>query len=304
MPPQPQPQPQPQPADDDPNAPLDPGAAASLNTGEAADWGATWGPKGENYSVTTEVQPGPSIPAARPEGVAPFSLVPDPSSGEDLSFGTGVSIDDVKQNPAMAEFARRAAANRAAQAPQPAQPQQSQQAPEASQPGMDAQRNAAHPAQEHAQRQQAEREAQQRAAQEQAQREQAEREAQQRAAQEQAQREQAEREAQRRAAQEQAQREAQQRAAQEQAQRAAQQATAAVSPAASARRARRNPQGQQPAPQGAGLAGGDVPAGGTILQQLQGSSRVPSIPWWPTMAPWQASMAVHLPWRSATPAPS
>ena len=187
----PQPQPQPQPADDDPNAPLDPGAAASLNTGEAADWGATWGPKGENYSVTTEVQPGPSIPAARPEGVAPFSLVPDPSSGEDLSFGTGVSIDDVKQNPAMAEFARRAAANRAAQAPQPAQPQQSQQAPEASQPGMDAQRNAAQPAQEHAQHEQDEREAQQRAAQEQAQREQAEREAQQRAAQERAQRAQA-----------------------------------------------------------------------------------------------------------------
>ncbi|MFD1376567.1 DNA polymerase III subunit gamma and tau [Micrococcus antarcticus] len=169
-------QPQPQPHDDDPNAPLDPGAAASLNTGEAADWGATWGPKGENYSVTTEVQPGPSIPAARPEGVAPFSLVPDPSSGEDLSFGTGVSIDDVKQNPAMAEFARRAAANRTPQAPQSAQPQQApqsaqpQQAPEASQAGVDAQRHAAHQAQEQAQREQAEREAQQRAAQEQAQR--------------------------------------------------------------------------------------------------------------------------------------
>ena len=246
MPPQPQPQPQPQPADDDPNAPLDPGAAASLNTGEAADWGATWGPKGENYSVTTEVQPGPSIPAARPEGVAPFSLVPDPSSGEDLSFGTGVSIDDVKQNPAMAEFARRAAANRAAQAPQPAQPQQSQQAPEASQPGMNAQRNAAHPAQEHAQREQAEREAQQRAAQEQAQREQAEREAQQRAAQEQAQREQAQQQ--------------QRPQSPQQPQHGAPGGT---------------PQGQQPAPQGAGSPVAMFQqAWPTILQQLQGSSRV------------------------------
>ena len=242
----PQPQPQPQPADDDPNAPLDPGAAASLNTGEAADWGATWGPKGENYSVTTEVQPGPSIPAARPEGVAPFSLVPDPSSGEDLSFGTGVSIDDVKQNPAMAEFARRAAANRAAQAPQPAQPQQSQQAPEASQPGMNAQRNAAHPAQEHAQREQAEREAQQRAAQEQAQREQAEREAQQRAAQEQAQREQAQQQ--------------QRPQSPQQPQHGAPGGT---------------PQGQQPAPQGAGSPVAMFQqAWPTILQQLQGSSRV------------------------------
>ncbi|WP_423299495.1 DNA polymerase III subunit gamma and tau [Glutamicibacter nicotianae] len=242
----PQPQPQPQPADDDPNAPLDPGAAASLNTGEAADWGATWGPKGENYSVTTEVQPGPSIPAARPEGVAPFSLVPDPSSGEDLSFGTGVSIDDVKQNPAMAEFARRAAANRAAQAPQSAQPQQSQQAPEASQPGMNAQRNAAHPAQEHAQREQAEREAQQRAAQEQAQREQAEREAQQRAAQEQAQREQAQQQ--------------QRPQSPQQPQHGAPGGT---------------PQGQQPAPQGAGSPVAMFQqAWPTILQQLQGSSRV------------------------------
>ena len=242
----PQPQPQPQPADDDPNAPLDPGAAASLNTGEAADWGATWGPKGENYSVTTEVQPGPSIPAARPEGVAPFSLVPDPSSGEDLSFGTGVSIDDVKQNPAMAEFARRAAANRAAQAPQPAQPQQSQQAPEASQPGMNAQRNAAHPAQEHAQREQAEREAQQRAAQEQAQREQAEREAQQRAAQEQAQRAQAQQQ--------------QRPQSPQQPQHGAPGGT---------------PQGQQPAPQGAGSPVAMFQqAWPTILQQLQGSSRV------------------------------
>ncbi|WIV44351.1 DNA polymerase III subunit gamma and tau [Glutamicibacter nicotianae] len=258
------PQPQPQPADDDPNAPLDPGAAASLNTGEAADWGATWGPKGENYSVTTEVQPGPSIPAARPEGVAPFSLVPDPSSGEDLSFGTGVSIDDVKQNPAMAEFARRAAANRAAQAPQPAQPQQSQQAPEASQPGMNAQRNAAHPEQEHAQREQAEREAQQRAAQEQAQREQAEREAQQRAAQEQAQREQAEREAQQRAAQEQAQRE---QAQQQQRPQSPQQPQHGAPGG--------TPQGQQPAPQGAGSSVAMFQqAWPTILQQLQGSSRV------------------------------
>ncbi|WP_413455475.1 DNA polymerase III subunit gamma and tau [Glutamicibacter sp. FR1] len=259
-----QPQPQSQPADDDPNAPLDPGAAASLNTGEAADWGATWGPKGENRSVTTEVQPGPSIPAARPEGVAPFSLVPDPSSGEDLSFGTGVSIDDVKQNPAMAEFARRAAANRAAQAPQPAQPQHSQQAPEASQTGTDAQRNTAHPTQEQAQREQDEREAQQRATQEQAQREQAEREAQQRAAQEQAQREQAEREAQQRAAQEQAQRE---QAQQQQRPQSPQQPQHGAPGG--------TPQGQQPASQGAGSPVAMFQqAWPTILQQLQGSSRV------------------------------
>ncbi|MFJ2352801.1 DNA polymerase III subunit gamma and tau [Glutamicibacter sp. NPDC087673] len=240
---QPQPQPQPQPHDDDPNAPLDPGAAASLNTGEAADWGATWGPKGENYSVTTEVQPGPSIPAARPEGVAPFSLVPDPSSGEDLSFGTGVSIDDVKQNPAMAEFARRAAANRTPQVPQSAQPQQ---APEASQAGVDAQRHAAHQAQEQAQREQAEREAQQRAAQEQAQREQAEREAQQRAAQEQAQRAQTPQ--------------------QQQQQQGAQQPQHGA------------PSGMpqsQPAPQDTGSPVAMFQqAWPTILQQLQGSSRV------------------------------
>ncbi len=94
------------------NAPLDPDAARSLNTGEAADWGATWGPKEDLHPVTTPVQPGPSVPEARPEGVAPFSLIPDPADGEDLSFGTGISIDDVKQNPAMAEFARRAAENR------------------------------------------------------------------------------------------------------------------------------------------------------------------------------------------------
>ncbi|MGP5286188.1 DNA polymerase III subunit gamma and tau [Glutamicibacter arilaitensis] len=266
---------QPQQAKDgDPNAPLDPGAAASLNTGEAADWGATWGPKGDVHPVTTEVQPGPSTPAARPEGVAPFSLVPDPSSGEDLSFGTGVSIDDVKQNPAMAEFARRAAANRGPQAPAPAGAQP-QPAENASQPGVDAQ-------QEHAQRAQAEREAQQRAAQEQAQREQAqheqaEREAQQRAAQEQAQREQAEREAQQRAAKEQAQheqaeREAQQRAAQQQAQRQQGQPQQHAPQQAAPNGM---PQDQQQAPQGSGSPVAKFQqAWPMILQQLQGNSRV------------------------------
>ncbi|QIV87407.1 DNA polymerase III subunit gamma and tau [Glutamicibacter mishrai] len=175
---------QPQSADDDPNAPLDPDAQSSLNTGEAADWGATWGPKDDSYSVTTEVQPGPSVPAARPEGVAPFSLVPDPSSGEDLSFGTGVSIDDVKQNPAMAEFARKAAASRtqqpASQAPQQQSPAQTPApaAAPAQQPDqaeLVAQRQAAQQAQaqqEQAQREQAEREAQERAAREQAQQQQ------------------------------------------------------------------------------------------------------------------------------------
>ncbi|HCJ53872.1 DNA polymerase III subunit gamma and tau, partial [Glutamicibacter sp.] len=230
---------QPQQAKDgDPNAPLDPGAAASLNTGEAADWGATWGPKGDVHPVTTEVQPGPSTPAARPEGVAPFSLVPDPSSGEDLSFGTGVSIDDVKQNPAMAEFARRAAANRGPQAPAPAGAQP-QPAENASQPGVDAQ-------QEHAQRAQAEREAQQRAAQEQAQREQA-------------QHEQAEREAQQRAAQQQAQRQ------QGQPQQHAPQQAAPNG----------MPQDQQQAPQGSGSPVAKFQqAWPMILQQLQGNSRV------------------------------
>ncbi|UYQ77941.1 DNA polymerase III subunit gamma and tau [Glutamicibacter sp. JL.03c] len=183
---------QPQFANDDPNAPLDPDAQSSLNTGEAADWGATWGPKDDSYSVTTEVQPGPSVPAARPEGVAPFSLVPDPSSGEDLSFGTGVSIDDVKQNPAMAEFARKAAESRAqqpaARAPQQQSPAQTPApaAAPAQQPDqaeLDAQRQAAQQAQ--AQQEQAQREAQERAA-----REQAEREAQERAAREQAQQQQ------------------------------------------------------------------------------------------------------------------
>ncbi|MBF6671975.1 DNA polymerase III subunit gamma and tau [Glutamicibacter halophytocola] len=257
---------QPQPADDDPNAPLDPDAQSSLNTGEAADWGATWGPKDDSFSVTTEVQPGPSVPAARPEGVAPFSLVPDPSSGEDLSFGTGVSIDDVKQNPAMAEFARKAAESRAQQ---PAAPAPQKQAPvetappaqapapaqQSSQAELDAQRQAAQQAQAQ----------QELAQQEQAQREQAEREAQERAAreqarQEQAQREQAEREAQERIAREKAEREAQERAAREQAQQQQQQA--------------------QPAQQQAQQPGAGSPvvkfqqAWPMILQQLQGSSRV------------------------------
>lgn len=237
---------QPQLADDDPNAPLDPDAQSSLNTGEAADWGATWGPKDDSFSVTTEVQPGPSVPAARPEGVAPFSLVPDPSSGEDLSFGTGVSIDDVKQNPAMAEFARKAAESRAQQ---PAAPAPQQQAPvetaspaqapapaqQSSQAELDAQRQAAQQAQ---------------AQQELAQQEQAQREAQERAAREKAQREHAEREAQERVAREKAEREAQERAAREQAQQQAQQ-PGAGSPVVKF---------QQAWPM--------------ILQQLQGSSRV------------------------------
>ncbi|MFR0638799.1 DNA polymerase III subunit gamma and tau [Arthrobacter sp. LS16] len=238
-------------AADDLNAPLDPGAAASLNTGADADWGATWGPKEDRNPVTTEIQPGPSVPAERPDGVAPFSLVPDPASGEDLSFGTGVSIDDVKQNPAMAEFARRAAETRAQQqsqqqaqaaARQNQAPQQQQAAPVPPiQPDSEAQQRAAYEQAQHlqnpAQQSQApqqhqqqhvaqvppiqpDSEAQQRAAYEQAQREQAQREA--------AQRQQAEHEAAQRAAQEQAQREAAQRqqAEHEAAQRAAQEQAA------------------------------------------------------------------------------
>ncbi|ALG27888.1 hypothetical protein AOZ07_01980 [Glutamicibacter halophytocola] len=247
---------QPQPADDDPNAPLDPDAQSSLNTGEAADWGATWGPKDDSFSVTTEVQPGPSVPAARPEGVAPFSLVPDPSSGEDLSFGTGVSIDDVKQNPAMAEFARKAAESRAQQ---PAAPAPQQQAPVETAPPTQAPAPAQQPSQAEldAQRQAAQ---QAQAQQELAQQEQAQREAQERAAREQAQREQAEREAQERIAREKAEREAQERAAREQAQQQQQQA--------------------QPAQQQAQQPGAGSPvvkfqqAWPMILQQLQGSSRV------------------------------
>ena len=274
--PQPEPQTPIQQSEEDPNAPLDPGAATSLNTGEAADWGATWGPKEDANPVTTQIQPGPSVPADRPEGVAPFSLVPDPSSGEDLSFGTGVSIDDVKQNPAMAEFARRAAQTRAEQETQRQAQQQAvqNQAPQAPVPAPEqAQREQAEreaqqrAAQEQAQREQAEREAQQRAAQEQAQREQAEREAQQRAAQEQAQREQAEREAQQRAAQEQAQREqaereAQQRAAQEQAQQRQQQNAAQQPPV------------QQQAPASGSPVARFQQAWPQILTQLQSSSKV------------------------------
>ncbi|WP_347038894.1 DNA polymerase III subunit gamma and tau [Glutamicibacter halophytocola] len=247
---------QPQPADDDPNAPLDPDAQSSLNTGEAANWGATWGPKDDSFSVTTEVQPGPSVPAARPEGVAPFSLVPDPSSGEDLSFGTGVSIDDVKQNPAMAEFARKAAESRAQQ---PAAPAPQQQAPVETAPPTQAPAPAQQPSQaELDARRQAAQQAQ--AQQELAQQEQAQREAQERAAREQAQREQAEREAQERIAREKAEREAQERAAREQAQQQQQQA--------------------QPAQQQAQQPGAGSPvvkfqqAWPMILQQLQGSSRV------------------------------
>ncbi|SCC39295.1 DNA polymerase III subunit gamma and tau [Arthrobacter sp. NIO-1057] len=256
-----------QPAADDPNAPLDPDAQSSLNTGEAADWGATWGPKDDSYSVTTKVEPGPSVPAARPEGVAPFSLVPDPSSGEDLSFGTGVSIDDVKQNPAMAEFARKAAASRTQQ---PSAPAPQQQAPAASsapspqptnQAEIDAQRQDALQAQaqqEREQQEQAQREAQERAAREQAQREQAEqREEQERAAREQAQREAQERAAREQAQREQAEREAQERAARERAQ-----------------------QQQQAVPQQSQQASAGAPvqkfqqAWPMILQQLQGNSRV------------------------------
>jgi len=239
---------------EDPNAPLDPGAD-SLNTGEAADWGATWGPKDDSRSVTTEVQPGPSVPAARPEGVAPFSLVPDPSSGEDLSFGTGVSIDDVKQNPAMAEFARRTAANRTQQPAAPAQQQpQAPQAPVAqpvqapTQPAAPAETEQPSQAQIDAQRQaaqQAQQQQEQQAQREQAQRAQAEREAQETASREQAQREQAEREAAERAAQQQAQQ---------------QQPTA--------------PQAQAQQPAASSGVQKFQQAWPMILEQLQGSSRV------------------------------
>ncbi|MFJ2619899.1 DNA polymerase III subunit gamma and tau [Glutamicibacter sp. NPDC087344] len=262
---------------DDINAPLDPGAASSLNTGADADWGATWGPKDDRNSVTTQIQPGPSVPAERPDGVAPFSLVPDPASGEDLSFGTGVSIDDVKQNPAMAEFARRASENRAQQQAQAAaqQSQMAQQQPSApvspAQPDAQAQQLAAHEQaqREQAQREQAEREAAQRAVheqaqREQAQREQAEREAAQRAAHEQAQREQAQRE--------QAEREAAQRAAHEQAQR-----EQAQREQAQQQQYQQSPQqGSQPAsgPTGGSPVARFQQAWPQILQQLQSSSRV------------------------------
>ena len=286
----------PAPAADDINAPLDPGAAASLNTGADADWGATWGPKEDRNPVTTEIQPGPSVPAERPDGVAPFSLVPDPASGEDLSFGTGVSIDDVKQNPAMAEFARRAAENRAQQSHAPQQPQQQAAQVPPIQPDSEAQQRAAYeqaqqqvqnPAQQsHApqqpQQQQAaqvppiqpDSEAQQRAAYEQAQHEAAQRAAQEQAAREQAQREQAQREAAQRqqAEHEAAQRAAREQAAREQAQREQAQREAAEREAAQRQQAQAAQQQnqyqqqqqapQQPQPQGnqpAAAAGGGSP---------------------------------------------
>lgn len=238
------------------NAPLDPDAARSLNTGEAADWGATWGPKEDLHPVTTPVQPGPSVPEARPEGVAPFSLIPDPAAGEDLSFGTGISIDDVKQNPAMAEFARRAAENRQQptqqQSPQvQAQPQvqseQPRQQPEATPSAPNQQRpEDLRRAEEQAAREQAEQRAavEQREAQEKAAREQAE----QRAAAEQ-------REAQEKAAREQA--EAQQRAQAQQQQPQQQQAAP-----------------QQQAPNAATPVQKFQQAWPAILGQLQSSSRV------------------------------
>ena len=227
------------------NAPLDPDAARSLNTGEAADWGATWGPKEDLHPVTTPVQPGPSVPEARPEGVAPFSLIPDPAAGEDLSFGTGVSIDDVKQNPAMAEFARRTAENRQQPTQQQSPPAQAQpqvqreplQQQEASAPAANQQRpEDLRQAEEQAAREQAE----QREAQEKAAREQAE----QRAAAEQ-------RDAQEKAAREQA--EAQQRAQAQQQQQAAP---------------------QQQAPNASTPVQKFQQAWPAILEQLQSSSRV------------------------------
>ncbi|WP_246049832.1 DNA polymerase III subunit gamma and tau [Glutamicibacter creatinolyticus] len=203
------------------DGPLDPGG--SLNTGADADWGGTWGPISDAPSnpVTTPVDPSPSVPAQRPEGVSPFSLVPDPASGEDLSFGTGVPIDDVKQNAAMAEFAKRAAAQREQSQPQgPAAPQQTgQQQPASPQPAQD---SPAHPAQfeqhrgadeqdQHAEQQRAEaqRQAEENARREQAQREQAQRE---QAEREQAQRAEAQRQAEENARREQAEREQAQRA--------------------------------------------------------------------------------------------
>ncbi|MGP9781892.1 DNA polymerase III subunit gamma and tau [Glutamicibacter sp. AOP12-B1-11] len=255
------------------NAPLDPDAARSLNTGEAADWGATWGPKEDLNPVTTPVQPGPSVPEARPEGVAPFSLVPDPAAGEDLSFGTGVSIDDVKQNAAMAEFTRRAAENRPQQAPQQVdprqmqqqQPQQDQQAQGQAQPQQQAQNQAqeqaAHEARRRAEEQAAREQAEQRAAAERAEQEKLAREqAEQRAA--------AEREAA-------AQRAAQEKAAREQAE-AQQRAQAART---AQQQAPQQPvQQSTPPAQQSNAAGASVQqfqqAWPAVLEQLQSSSRV------------------------------
>lgn len=226
------------------NAPLDPDAARSLNTGEAADWGATWGPKEDLHPVTTPVQPGPSVPEARPEGVAPFSLIPDPAAGEDLSFGTGVSIDDVKQNPAMAEFARRTAENRQQPTQQQSPPAQAQPQVQREQP----QQQEATPATPNQQRPEDLRQAEEQAAREQAE---------QRAAQEKVARAQAEQ----RAADE--QRVAQEKAAREQAE-AQQRAQAQQQPAAA----------QQQAPDATTPVQKFQQAWPAILEQLQSSSRV------------------------------
>ncbi|MGP9606631.1 DNA polymerase III subunit gamma and tau [Glutamicibacter sp. AOP33-2CA-4] len=265
--------------DTDINAPLDPDAARSLNTGEAADWGATWGPKEDLNPVTTPVQPGPSVPEARPEGVAPFSLVPDPAAGEDLSFGTGVSIDDVKQNAAMAEFTRRTAENRPPQAPPQGAPRQAQQ------PQKDQQAQGQTQSQQQAQNQEQAAQEARRRAEEQTAREQAEQRASaELAEQEKLAREQAE---QRAAAEREAaeQRAAQEKAAREQAE--AQQRAQAAQPAQ--QQAPRQPVQQSTPPiQQSNTAGAPVQQSNTagapvqqfqqawpaVLEQLQSSSRV------------------------------
>ncbi|WP_418908253.1 DNA polymerase III subunit gamma and tau [Glutamicibacter endophyticus] len=310
--PQPQ-QPSENSAQPDADGPLDPEANRSLNQGADADWGATWGPKDEGTPVTTPVQPGPSVPAERPDGVSPFSLVPDPD--EDLSFGTGVSIDDVKQNPAMAEFARRAAANRPQSAPQQNQtsqaPQQAQSAAGMNQPQHDhaaeAQRqqqvDQQRQAEEAARREAAEREAAQRAEAQRQAEEAARRDAEQRAEAERQQQAEAQRQAEEAARREAAEREAAQRAeAQRQAEETARQEAArreAEARAEAQRQQHVEPQRQVAAPQAPNTAQpqqqgqpqqgqpqqqGQAPSGSgvqafqqawpSILQQLQSSSRV------------------------------
>ena len=272
--------------------------SGTLNTGPDADWGATWGPIDDVPSnpVTTPVNPAPSVPAERPDGVPPFSLVPDPNSGEDLSFGTGVPIDDVKQNAAMAEFTKRAAAQRSQQQPpapqqQPAGPSQGQGP---SQPGADTQQTAQREAteqqrqaEENARREQAQRE--EAARREAAQREETQRAEQQRQAEENARREQAHREE--AARREEAQREEAQRAEQERqvaeaARREALQRRQAMEQSQQQRQAPAQQQAQQQVRQrpGSGPSPAAAPAGGavqafqqawpTILEQLQASSRV------------------------------
>ena len=290
--------------------PLDP--SNSLNTGAEADWGGAWGPVNDIPSnpVTTPVTPSPSVPAERPEGVSPFSLVPDPNSGEDLSFGTGVPIDDVKQNAAMAEFAKRAAAQRSQQQPsnhasphpqaqaheQPAtdtrHDRQHQQ--EQVQPTVPAPAAQQHPAPDHAathlaaQQRHAEDVQREQAQREQGQREEAERrQAEETAQHEQAQREHAQREeAQRRQAEETARHEQAQReqAQREEAQRVEQQRQAEQN-ARREQAQREQPMQQHPAPaqqhaqqHPESSAGGSVQAfqqaWPSILEQLQGHSRV------------------------------